>query len=189
MPAMTTNWEWTCAVSGRAKMVRTAPAGDPPLAGPISALPFGFPRGRLRQPRAEPRLWGAPPAAARTRWYTGATGFRPSLRSMAKASLACQRTRWTRSVRRPKLALPGDLPPADVGAETLRQRCARLALQALLAHSGLLSTGGLGAGRDRWRGRVPQARGLRHDHSLRSAAFRRSDGSKRYALSKPTPIP
>ena len=45
------------------------------------------------------------------------------------------------------------------------------------------------AGRDRRRGREPQARGLGHDHSLRITAIRRGDGSKRYAVSRPTPTP
>ena len=45
------------------------------------------------------------------------------------------------------------------------------------------------AGRDRRRGREPQARGLGHDHSLRITAIRRGDGSTRYAVSRPTPTP
>ena len=219
--------------------------GSPACDGHSWRCPSGAGAARLRRLRAEPRLCGAPPAAAHTRWYKETQGFGPGLRSVAKASLrACQRTRWTGSTRGPKLALPGDVSPADVGVETLGPRCVRLALQAFRAHPGFVVNRWSGtspteeffrlagtvvaavsvcvvadghpshpsqiwvqrsdvgsprpitarltpvlAGRDRRRGREPQARGLGHDHSLRITAIRRGDGSKRYAVSRPTPTP
>ena len=218
--------------------------GSPACEGPSRRCPSGSRAARLRQLRAEPRLCGAPPAAAHTRWYTETQGFRPGLRSIAKASFE------------PASGLAGLAPPADQSSlfpVTCRPRTSAWRRSGRDAHGlpckpfgltlvccqpvvwdvpdrgffGLAGTvvaavsvcvGADGhpshpseivgpefdvgsprpitarltpvlAGRDRRRGREPQARGLRHDHSLRSTAIRRGDGSKRYAVSRPTPTP
>ncbi len=104
---------------------------------------------RLRRLRAEPRLCGAPPAAAHTRWYTETQGFGPGLRSVAKASFEPAGGLAGLALPRTKAGSSGDVSPADVGVETLGPRCARLALQAFRAHPCLLSTDGLGRPRPR----------------------------------------
>ena len=207
MPAMTVSWEWMCSVSGRAKMVGPRRLGSP-LARAHLGVALRVPARRgcggseLSHDCVAPRL------LPRTHGGNGDSGIRPRPPFRCESTLrACQRT--------PGLALPADqswLFPVTCRQRTSAWRrsgrdahvlpCASLptATPASLRDLGPEFDAGsphpitarltpVLAGRDRRRGREPQARGLGHDHSLRITAIRRGDGSKRYAVSRPTPTP